>query len=280
MRSGRAGHRGGMSRGGGLMGKRATVTQVVHTSKNKDGFVEDAFWGPTAPRAIAHLPAAIEEHGRENLRAALGLAVRHLEGRAGEDEDAGQVGEALMSGALSVLVAAVRSAAQESQVLRDLQNLHIAPECAQDIAQVLAKKGTSIQAGAAVRGPRFPHIDELRWRVDVTISTTVLSRVMRPALLLQFTLSDGSIKTIEVSAEQLQDMRYDVAVCLKAMQELETSSRLFNRLPASQTPAVKADGDVAAGRPAQTIDQAVRARAAAVSASPLEGAPGPAVPDF
>ena len=45
------------------MGKRATVTQVVHTSKNKDGFVEDAFWGPTAPRAIAHLPAAIEEHG-------------------------------------------------------------------------------------------------------------------------------------------------------------------------------------------------------------------------
>ena len=37
---------GSMSRGGGLMGKRATVTQVVHT-KSRDGFIEDPFWGPT-----------------------------------------------------------------------------------------------------------------------------------------------------------------------------------------------------------------------------------------
>ena len=97
------------------MGKRATVTQVVHT-KSRDGFIEDPFWGPTrecqrkslpagagikrerdrgpspdactllartraAPKAIAHLPAAIDQQGREHLRAALGLALRHLEGR-------------------------------------------------------------------------------------------------------------------------------------------------------------------------------------------------------
>jgi hypothetical protein len=30
----------------------------------------------TAPKAIAQLPAAIEENGRDHLRAALGLAVR------------------------------------------------------------------------------------------------------------------------------------------------------------------------------------------------------------
>ena len=34
-----------------------------------------------APKAIANLPAAINDHGRDHLRAALGLAVRHLEGR-------------------------------------------------------------------------------------------------------------------------------------------------------------------------------------------------------
>jgi|LauGreDrversion2_3_1035106.scaffolds.fasta_scaffold33888_2 hypothetical protein len=90
------------------MGKRATVTQVVHT-KSRDGFIEDPFWGPTrecqrkslrsrenetssdactllartcaAPKAIAHLPAAIDQQGRDHLRAALGLALRHLEGR-------------------------------------------------------------------------------------------------------------------------------------------------------------------------------------------------------
>jgi len=213
------------------MGKRATVTQVVHTSKNRDGFIEDAFWGATAPKAIAHLPAAIEAQGRDHLRAALGLAVRHLEGRHVDEEAVEQVGEVLMCGAVSVLVAAVKSAAEEAHILRDLQNLHIDPECAQDIYQVLDRGRQRIKSGVEVRGPQFPHIDDLRWRVDVTISTTSLSRVMRPSILLQLTLSDSCIHTLEVTAEELQDLRYDVARCLKEMQDLE-SSRLF-RLPVS-----------------------------------------------
>jgi len=105
----------------------------------------------TAPKAIAHLPAAIETQGRDHLRAgvhvsacvctctlsyslsgcldphpeslhslltnnthanptALGLAVRHLEGRHVDEEAVEQVGEVLMCGAVSVLVAAVKSA--------------------------------------------------------------------------------------------------------------------------------------------------------------------------
>jgi len=107
----------------------------------------------TAPKAIAHLPAAIEAQGRDHLRAgvhlsacvctctlsyflsecldprshpeslcslltnntnantiALGLAVRHLEGRHVDEEDVEQVGEVLFCGAVSVLVAAVKSA--------------------------------------------------------------------------------------------------------------------------------------------------------------------------
>ena len=122
------------------MGKRATVTQVVHSAKNRDGFIEDAFWGSTggllvllrpparilppslppdrylmsalpspAPKAIARLPAAIDAEGRDHLRAALGLAVRHLEGREVEEEDIAQVGEELLCGVISVLVAAVKS---------------------------------------------------------------------------------------------------------------------------------------------------------------------------
>jgi hypothetical protein len=62
-----------------------------------------------APKAIAHLPAAIDAQGRDHLRAALGLAVRHLEGREVEEDDVAQVGEELFCGVISVLVAAVKS---------------------------------------------------------------------------------------------------------------------------------------------------------------------------
>ena len=63
----------------------------------------------TAPKAIAQLPSAINAQGRDHLRAALGLAVRHLEGREIEEEAVEQVGEELLCGAVSVLAAAVKS---------------------------------------------------------------------------------------------------------------------------------------------------------------------------
>eukprot|EP00961_Rhodomonas_salina_P225090 3043265-Rhodomonas_salina.1 len=99
-----------MSRGGALMGKRALVTQITHTHTtrfvcafpdcplpqqestvnlpvltawggHREGFTVDPFWGATAPPAISAFGAAIEEGGRDKLRAALGLAVQDLEGK-------------------------------------------------------------------------------------------------------------------------------------------------------------------------------------------------------
>jgi len=51
-------------------------------------------------------------------------------------------------------------------------------------------------SGPAVSGRkgdvRFPTLADLRWRVDVTISTSSLNRVLKPTLLFQLTLSDGT----------------------------------------------------------------------------------------
>ena len=48
----------------------------------------------------------------------------------------------------------------------------------------------------------------------------LLSRVMRPNLLLQMVLSDGRIKIFEVSMEQYNQLRYSVAKVLHDMQGL------------------------------------------------------------
>jgi len=71
------------------------------------------------------------------------------------------------------------------------------------------------------RRAQQPRLKRLRWRVDVTISTSTVSRVMRPTVLMQLILSDGSIKIFEASPEQVHRLRYGIAKVLRSMQELE-----------------------------------------------------------
>ena len=44
----------------------------------------------------------------------------------------------------------------------------------------------------------MPNLVDMKWRVDVAISTSELQRAMKPAVLIQMTLSDGAIETFEV----------------------------------------------------------------------------------
>ena len=62
---------------------------------------------------------------------------------------------------------------------------------------------------------------DVRWRVDVTISTTSLSRVFKPTIPMQITLSDGSVHQFECSVDKFHEMRYVVAKALKHAQELQ-----------------------------------------------------------
>eukprot|EP00056_Hartaetosiga_gracilis_P008153 m.116680 g.116680 ORF g.116680 m.116680 type:complete len:220 (+) comp12861_c0_seq5:28-687(+) len=66
----------------------------------------------------------------------------------------------------------------------------------------------------------LPTIVDFKWRVDVTISTSALKRVLKPFVLLQTTLSDGSIKTFEVSIEKFHELRYNTAFVLKDVMEM------------------------------------------------------------
>lgn len=76
-------------------------------------------------------------------------------------------------------------------------------------------------AGEAALVSSLPTVDSLRWRLDVTISTSSLHRVLRPALTMQTTLSDGSAHAFHVSKQRFNELRYTVAKLLKDMQTLE-----------------------------------------------------------
>ena len=59
--------------------------------------------------------------------------------------------------------------------------------------------------------------------MDVTISSTSLSRVFRPCLLLRLTLSppDARLLTMECSVDKFHKLRYEVARAIKLLHETE-----------------------------------------------------------
>ena len=67
----------------------------------------------------------------------------------------------------------------------------------------------------------FPRITSYKWRIDVIISTGTCSRVMRPTIFMQMILSNGLIKTFEVSVHQFNQLRYGAAKLLQEMQTIQ-----------------------------------------------------------
>merc|ERR1719384_2824215 len=67
----------------------------------------------------------------------------------------------------------------------------------------------------------YPHFENLRWRLDVTISNSNLKRVLKPSLVLSITLSDGRIKYMECSVDKFHELRFNVSRVLREMQVLE-----------------------------------------------------------
>ena len=79
---------------------------------------------------------------------------------------------------------------------------------------------TQLEDDAALRGRLdLPTLDNLRWRLDVVISSSALQVVLRPQLTVQCTLSDGSAHAFHVSKQQFNELRYTAARCLKEMED-------------------------------------------------------------
>jgi hypothetical protein len=91
-----------------------------------------------------------------------------------------------------------------------------------DSVRAAADAARADGAAATSKRPRFfPRLANVEWRVDVSISTSSLERVMKPSVCMVWTLDDGSIKTFEMDVPQFEKLRYDVARLLRSMQEVE-----------------------------------------------------------
>jgi len=127
----------------------------------------------------------------------------------------------VLSGLYTILKQAVAGKNKLSIISNDLQRMNIPQSSIEDICKVILASKSKLQKTLVDKRIRFPRLHKLRWRIDVTISSGSLSRVMRPSILMEMCLSNGSIRTFEVSIDQFNQLRHGVAKVLLEMQTLE-----------------------------------------------------------
>ncbi|MBN3300061.1 COMD5 protein, partial [Amia calva] len=131
----------------------------------------------------------------------------------------------IIAGMYALLREALRlpaSSLKQEVFKEDLRDLRISEEFIVDFASVVfGNRRTALEAAAARQGPRLPGIEDFRWRVDVAISTSSLSRALQPSILMQMKLTNGIPHRFEVPVSKFQELRYNVALILKEMNDLE-----------------------------------------------------------
>ncbi|NWW97161.1 COMD5 protein, partial [Rhynochetos jubatus] len=91
---------------------------------------------------------------------------------------------------------------------------------------VFGNRRPASESTTLIQGSRLPSIQDFRWRVDVAISTSSLARALQPSILMMMKLSDGTAHRFEVPVAKFQELRYNVALILKEMNDLEKRSVL------------------------------------------------------
>ncbi|KAI6653251.1 hypothetical protein LOD99_3776 [Oopsacas minuta] len=104
----------------------------------------------------------------------------------------------------------------------DLRNLKF-PEAAIGILvkMLFGANRAVINASVVEAGVSLPRFQALKWRVDITISNTLLQRVLIPTILGELQLTNGKTSMFEMSVEKFHEMRYNVALVLQEMEELD-----------------------------------------------------------
>ncbi|XP_014205346.1 COMM domain-containing protein 5 [Copidosoma floridanum] len=110
-----------------------------------------------------------------------------------------------------------------------LQEFKFTPECIQDILAVLTgPKRPNLLLNFAKRVEFFPHLVACKWRIDVVISSSTMSKVVQPYILMEWILSNGQSYVFELSVQRFHQLKYAIEKILLHLDKLETYAVIKN----------------------------------------------------
>jgi len=214
------------------------IYHIVDTKSGTSAIDRIPFFGHKTPPEIKPLGNVLQGVAKDTFRKALQLIAADLSGEeilhenyaALHDDLEEDVCLQMYGGLYSLIRLALRHAKhslKQDAFKEDLKELKIPSECISDISSVVfGGKRAVFEQEILSSKPGVPSLESLRWKVDVTISTSVLSRVLEPTILMETTLSDGTVQQFEVPLSQFHELRYNTALLLKDMEMMERRSIL------------------------------------------------------
>ncbi|XP_070769564.1 COMM domain-containing protein 5 [Enoplosus armatus] len=198
-----------------------------------------SFLGGRIPPEIESMSKNLKDVDQEMFRKILKAVVSALEGKDCR-EVMKSIAESstipqerlshIVAGMYRVLSEAIRiptSSLKQEAFKEDLRELRVPEDFITDFSSVVfGNRRAALEAATSQKDPQLPKVDDFKWRVDVAISTSSLARALQPSVLMQMKLSDGSFHRFEVPVSKFQELRYNVALLLKEMNDLEKRSIL------------------------------------------------------
>jgi len=191
------------------------------------------FFGASIPQEVRVMIPLLSKIDQSQFRKVVQKAVEHLKHVPFTDAQFEQYANAtklpkqtfatVFTGLLITLRAAVRTRVKIEPFQHLLTELRIPESFVADLVKALqTARGVLEESALEQRGSRgLPHIQELAWRVDVTISTTSMARAMKPSVTLRITLDDGRVRSFSVPADRFHELRFAVTKVLKDVDDLQ-----------------------------------------------------------
>eukprot|EP00943_MAST-04B_sp_MAST-4B-sp1_P000739 g739.t1 len=163
-------------------------------------------------------------------RKILQSVVQHLKGKEYSSDEFKKIANVLevdegefatmFTATFFILRAAIRTRAHKKEVLK-ITGMGFSEKIAADVANVIHGNRDALESAAIASSVTIPTMEDLKWRVDVAISTSDLSKCLKPSILMQMKLSDGSLQNFQLPLEKFHELRCNVAKALKSVHELE-----------------------------------------------------------
>nr|BAM36386.1 COMM domain-containing protein 5 [Oplegnathus fasciatus] len=200
---------------------------------------DSSFLGGRIPPEIESMSKNLKDVDQETFRKILKAVVSALEGKDCR-EVMKSIAESsiipqerlglIVAGMYRVLSEAIRiptSSLKQEAFKEDLREVRIPEDFITDFSSVVfGNRRAALEAASSQKDPHLPSVEDFKWRVDVAISTSSLARALQPSVLMQMKLSDGTFHRFEVPVSKFQELRYNVALILKEMNDLEKRSVL------------------------------------------------------
>ncbi|KAM4586123.1 COMM domain-containing protein 5 isoform 2-T2 [Fundulus diaphanus] len=173
---------------------------------------DSSFLGGRIPPEIESMSKNLKDVDQELFRKLLKVVVSALEGKDCR-EVMKSIAESsvipqerlshIIAGMHRVLSDAIRvptALLKQEAFKEDLRELRIPEDFVTDFSSVVfGNRRAALEAATSQNDPHLPTLEEFKWRVDVSISTSSLAKALQPSVLMQLKLSDGSFQRFEAS---------------------------------------------------------------------------------